>query len=245
MTIILVIGSHDEAAVPAPFVPLEAAAERTVRALLERRACDVRFVDFAHRPLPDVTELLAGVSGLVLLGGADVDPTLYGLSPDQPNLGRVDREADEFSIAVVHRADELAIPMLCICRGMQVLNVARGGTLIPDIENWTIHHGPTQETIFVVEEVTLAEESRLAAMLGQRRISVLNGHHQAIDVVGSGLNAAAWAADGLIEAIETDRNAAAWAVGVQWHPEHADADPTARIAILDGFVAAVADRRRK
>lgn len=245
MTNTLVIGSHDEATVPAPFVLLEAAAERTVRGLLERRGCTVLFVDVAHRPLPDVTELLAGVSGLVLLGGADIDPTLYGLLPDQPNLDRVDREADEFSIAVVHRADELAIPMLCICRGMQVLNVARGGTLIPDIENWAIHHGPTQETIFVVEEVMLAAESRLAAMLGQRRLSVLNGHHQAVDVVGTGLIATARATDGLIEAIETDRNAASWAVGVQWHPEHPDADPTARTAIIDGFMAAIADRRRR
>ncbi len=236
---VIAIGSTDEATVPAPFLPLELNARRTVSGDLAARGCSVQFVDIAHEPRPDVTELLDGVSGLVILGGADVDPTLYGLPADVPKVYGVNRAADEFSIAVIRRAEELRIPMLCICRGMQILNVAHGGTLIPDIEDWAIHHGPDAENIFVVEHVALDPDSRLATMVGRNRLAVQNGHHQAIDSVGAGLLATAWADDGMVEALETPADATIWAVGVQWHPEHPNADPAVRGVLFDGFVAQV------
>jgi putative glutamine amidotransferase len=236
MTRVLALGSTDEATVPAPFLPLELNAKRTVARDLEARGCSVLFVDIAHQPRPDVAELVDDVAGLVILGGADVDPTLYGLPADLPKVYGVNRAADDFSIAVIRRAEELGIPMLCICRGMQILNVAHGGTLIPDIEDWAIHHGPDAENIFVVEDIAVEPHSRLAIMVGTDRLAVRNGHHQAIATVGEGLMATAWSADGIVEAVET-KPGTAWTVGVQWHPEHPGADPAARQALFDGFVA--------
>lgn len=120
-----------------------------------------------------------------------------------------------------------------------MLNVSRGGTLIPDIEDWAIHHGPSRETIFVREEVTLVAGSRLAALVNRSRLIVQNGHHQAVDVVGAGLSVAATAFDEIVEAIESTPEEPAWALGVQWHPEHADADPHVFAALLDAFVVEV------
>lgn len=239
VTTVLTFGCIDESVVPGPFLALEIRAERTIRTALAARGCRVEFVDIAGHPLPDVADLLEAVSGLVLLGGADVDPALYGLPADHPNVHGVDRIADEFEIAALLRARELGIPVLCICRGAQVLNVAHGGTLIPDIEAWAIHHGPTRETIFVSEEIFLTADSRLADVVGRRRLVVQNGHHQAVAAVGAGLLVAARAADGIVEAIESAPEEPSWALGVQWHPEHPRADPDVFAALLDAFVAQV------
>ncbi len=234
---VVTLGCINPAVVPAPFVALEIRAERVVREALESRGCRVRFADISCRPVPDTTELLDGVAGVVLLGGADVDPALYGLPPDQPDVHGVDRVADEFEIATILHAERSGIPVLAICRGAQLLNVAHGGTLIPDIADWAIHHGPTPETIFVAEEVALVADSRLATITGRSTLTVRNGHHQAVDQVGSGLSVSATAADGIVEAIELDADAPAWALGVQWHPEHPDADPEVFSALFDAFVA--------
>jgi putative glutamine amidotransferase len=242
LQLVLVVGSIDPATVPAQFLAGEINAERTVRIALETLGCRVRFVDIAIDPHLDVPRLLTGVSGLVVLGGADIDPALYGLSSDHPRVYGVNRAADDFTIAVLRAAEDLAIPMLCICRGAQILNVAHGGTLIPDIEDWTIHHGPTAENIFITEAVALAADSRLCAIVGTTRLAVQNGHHQAIDVVGDGLVATAWAADGIVEAVEFPLDSPTWAVAVQWHPEHRDADPKTFRTIIGAFVAELARR---
>lgn len=245
MARVLAIGSTDESTVPTAFLPLERNARRTVEDDLGARGCAVRFVDIAYEPRPDIVELLDGVSGLVILGGADVDPALYGLPSDLPKVYGVNRAADDFSIAVLQRAESLGIPMLCICRGMQLLNVAHGGTLIPDIEDWAIHHGPDAEHIFISEKVSVSPTSRLAAMVEVDRLSVQNGHHQAVDTVGSGLTATAWADDGVVEAVENEAGLGPWTVGVQWHPEHPNADPAVRAALFDGFVVQVLARHRQ
>jgi putative glutamine amidotransferase len=237
MTSVLTIGSVDAATVPKPFLAGELRAERTVREALESRGHRACFVDVAHRPLADPAILLAGTGGLVVLGGADVDPSLYGLPADHPKVYGVNRVADEFEIAVIRGAEELGIPILCICRGAQLLNVAHGGTLIPDIADWAIHHGPTPETIFVTEQITVSPDSRLATAMGKVGLSVQNGHHQAVDVVGSGLKASAWAADGIIEALESEPGTSGWVVGVQWHPEHRDADSGSFTSLFDAFDA--------
>lgn len=240
---VLILGCIDEASVPAAFLALEIRAERTMREAVEARGCDATFIDIAGPQLPEVDALVDEFAGLVLLGGADVDPTLYGLPADQPNVHGVNRTADEFEIAAILRARENGVPVLCICRGAQVLNVAHGGTLIPDITEWPIHHGPTPQSIFVSEEVFLTENSTLAGILGTSRTVVQNGHHQAVDAVGAGLRVAARAADGIIEAVESTDESPFWAIGVQWHPEHPNGRSHEFASLIDEFIRQVASVR--
>jgi putative glutamine amidotransferase len=174
--------------------------------------------------------VLDGIDGLLLSGGADVDPERYGadrhLATGAP---RPDRDAWE--IGLVHGALQRDLPVLAVCRGMQVLNVALGGTLcqhLPD-EVGSEAHCP------VVGEhgrhtVRTDEGSAVAAMLGPQT-EVATYHHQSVDRLGSDLVATAWAEDGTVEAIEAPSRR--WVVGVQWHPE-----VYAGAALFEGFVAA-------
>ena len=238
MSTVLVIGPAGDPSVPEAFQRLEIRAEEVVREQLESRGCTVRFVDTTRPPFTPRTDAFLGVRGVVLLGGGDVDPTMYGLPADQPNLAGVDRAVDEYAVDAVRAARHAGLPILGICRGAQILNVAFGGTLIPDIEDWGIHHGPTPETVFVPEEVSLTPSSRLAGIYGTTTLSVQNGHHQAVDRVAKGLVATGTAADGLVEAIES-ADGGEWIVGMQWHPEHADADPDALRQLFDAYVGAL------
>ena len=160
--------------------------------------------------------VLDGVAGLVLAGGADLDPARYDAPRDQQTgAARPDRDGWELALAAEALARDL--PLLAICRGMQVLNVALGGDLIqhlPD-EVGTRAHCP------VVGEhgrhaVELADGSRLAEVLGPRP-TVATYHHQAVRALGRGLRACGWAADGVVEAVEHPEQR--WVFGVQWHPE--------------------------
>jgi putative glutamine amidotransferase len=147
----------------------------------------------------DAPEVLARVDALLLSGGSDVDPALYGAAP-HPKLGRVLRERDNFELALAREALARDLPLLGVCRGHQVLNVALGGTLVQDIPS-----------------VSLSAGTRLAALLGRERVGVNSSHHQAIDVLGTGLRVSALADDGLIEAVELESRR--FVLGVQWHPE--------------------------
>ncbi|MGV9864062.1 gamma-glutamyl-gamma-aminobutyrate hydrolase family protein [Rhodococcus koreensis] len=236
MTVVLVIGSAEDHSLPEPMVALAVAAAAKVRTNLEAVGCVVRFVDTARRPLPPLPELLEGVDGVMLLGGGDIDPAMYGLPSDLPHLYGVDREVDEFAIAVVRDAVQLQLPVLAICRGYQVVNVAFGGSLIPDLAGWQLHRGPAADSIFVPEPVTIDENSILGQILGTNEITVQSGHHQAVDRVGDGLRAVAWAEDGIIEAIEAGPGSASWLVGMQWHPEHSDADSHHLDRLFGAFV---------
>lgn len=237
MSTILVIGSADDRSLPPPFLRLAIDAEAAVRRALESRGCTVRFVDTAHPPYPPLEDSFDGVAGLALLGGGDVDPTLYGLPADQPGLYGVNRAVDDYTISAVRTARDRGLPILGICRGSQVINVAYGGTLIPDITDWAIHRGPSAETIFISEQVTLQPDSRIAAILGSETVEVQNGHHQAIDRVADGFRVTGRAADGIVEAIESARGDE-WIVGIQWHPEHAEANPVHRDLLFGAFVDA-------
>lgn len=157
---------------------------------------------------------LAELDGLVLTGGPDVNPDFYGEKP-HPRLKPALRERDEFEIAIVRAASAERLPVLAICRGTQVVNVALGGTLRQDVDsdNDLLRHGtgtftPTFHDIDVVDE-------RLRALLGDR-LTVNSLHHQAIAAVGTGLRVAAVASDGLIESVLSDDGLI---LGVQWHPE--------------------------
>jgi len=165
-------------------------------------------------PIPsligDIPDLLRQVDAVVLHGGGDVDPRHYGQQATAEQLYGIVTEHDDVELAVVRAALELAVPMLAICRGMQVLNVAMGGSLQQDIgseAHWFAHH-----------EVTLTAGSRLASAIGSQTVAAGHCvHHQAIDRVADGLIVVGSTADGIVHAAEVDGDA--WVVATQWHPE--------------------------
>ena len=164
----------------------------------------------------DVVEaLVARLDGVVLAGGPDVDPARYGA--DAHPRTDVPRESrDRFEIAVLEAAVGRRLPVLAICRGLQALNVARGGTLhqhIPEIVDE--NHG--SGGVFATRTVEVAPDSRLAELLGRGKAPASCHHHQAVDSIGDGLVPVAWAGDGTVEALEDP--SLPFLVGVQWHPE--------------------------
>lgn len=167
----------------------------------------------------DVDDLLRSVDGVVLSGGVDIDPSWYG-AERQPEVEVVDLARDEFELALVRAAADLGIPVLGVCRGMQLLNVAFGGTLIQHLPGADAGDGHRQRARFaeVIHDVEVLEGSRLAEVLGTTLVGVNTLHHQAVDQIGSGLVPVAWSLDdGIVEAIEGV--GASRILGVQWHPE--------------------------
>jgi putative glutamine amidotransferase len=143
-------------------------------------------------------------------------------------------------LAAIAAAEAAGRPIFGICRGSQLLNVARGGTIIGDIVDYTLHHGAPGEPEFVDEPIDVVAGTRLAAILGARRVTGRSGHHQAVDRVGDGLVVAARALDGIVEAVEDPQR---WYLGVQWHPEDDDGPDADRAALFAAFVDA-AERAR-
>jgi len=164
--------------------------------------------------------LLDRIDGLVLSGGADVDPALYGEAP-HPRLGRVDRRRDDFELALVRTALERDLPTLAICRGQQVLNVALGGTLVQDIPSTikgAMPHDAPGKRWRCSHPVEVLPGSRLREILGHDTVFVNSFHHQSVDRVGPGLVVSARCPqDGVIEALEMPGRR--FVVAVQWHPE--------------------------
>ncbi|RGE24339.1 gamma-glutamyl-gamma-aminobutyrate hydrolase family protein [Leucobacter sp. wl10] len=194
-----------------------------------------RIVDSAADRLAPGDEVFEAAGGVVFLGGGDVDPDCYGYGGAPPeNLYGVDRRADDHCIGLIREAAQRDLPTLAICRGSQLLNVAFGGTLIPDIENWPLHRGGRGEPLFIDEEVLLEAGSEIARIFGRTRAAVRNGHHQAVDAVGADLRGIARARDGIVEA--TQHRDATWMIGVQWHPEEPDADPRDRALLFGELV---------
>lgn len=169
-------------------------------------------------PLPEASlDALAVLDGLVLAGGADVDPDRYGAVAD-PATGAPRRDRDEAELALALGCLARGTPLLAICRGMQVLNVALGGDLVqhlPDLPGTARHRGG--EGVFHERSIMVAPRSRLAALVGER-LDVHCYHHQALGQIAPGLRAVAWSEDGVVEAVELERPGA-FALGVQCHPE--------------------------
>lgn len=174
----------------------------------------------ALREPGDAAGFLDRLDGLVLSGGSDVDPALYGEAP-HPKLGKVVRERDDFELALTRAALEQDLPVLAICRGHQVLNVATGGTLIqhiPSVVERGGDHDARSERWERSHEVRVEPGSRLHRILGRDRVDVNSFHHQAIDTLGEGLVVSARSpADGIIEGVELEGRR--FVIGVQWHPE--------------------------
>jgi putative glutamine amidotransferase len=164
--------------------------------------------------------VLDGIDGLIITGGKDVDPARYGQRP-HPTSDEPDRVRDAWEFALLDEALRRGVPVLGICRGAQVLNVALGGTLIqhlPDVIGHTHHQ--KGNAVFGTSAVWTEPGTRLADLIGKTSDAQCY-HHQAIDRVGEGLIVSARDDDGVIEAVELDRSSHPdhWVVGVQWHPE--------------------------
>lgn len=184
--------------------------------------------------LPSASHILARFDALILTGGGDLHPSTYG-GEDHPKLWGVQASRDAFDLALAKAGVERGMPLLAICRGMQALNVALGGTLDPHISDreGLIPHrkpGPDDE---VLHDVRLEPRSRAAIAAGGDRVSASSSHHQAVEKLGEGLVATGWSDDGLVEAVEHEDG---WVVGVQWHPEvTAEYDP-ANQGLFDALV---------
>ncbi len=190
---------------------------RGARAALAALGWTGSFVACAEVPTSVTREIAASADAVVILGGEDVDPQFYGGPPQYRDAGRHEPGADAAQIAVVRDALATGRPLLGICRGHQLLNVALGGTLIQHLPTVMRHRGPGSGdasytgTQVAVDRFTGLEQDVNAAELP------LCSHHQAIDKLGRGLRVAARAQDGVIEAIV---HTSAPLTGVQWHPEH-------------------------
>jgi putative glutamine amidotransferase len=196
-------------------------------------------------PTDHVADVLPRLDGLILSGGSDVEPSRYGAAPD-PAAGPFFPARDAAELGLCRRALAQGLPVLGICRGLQVINVALGGTLyqhLPDVVG-NDSHSP-QETRYGTHKVSVAAGSQLAAILGRSEAAVPTHHHQAVDRLGTGLVATAWADDGVIEAAELAHGesgtspAGQFMVAVQWHPEVGD-DPS----LFKALVAAAVERKQ-
>lgn len=188
----------------------------------------------------DANELLSRFDALVLMGGPDVDPLLYGQQAS-PNVYGVSPQQDRFETAMLRGALANELPVLAVCRGMQLTNVVLGGTLVQhlgDLPNAAslVGHAPGEFPVgaeFALHEVELSSDCWLARATGSSRINGASFHHQGIDRLAPGFRPVGHAPDGLLEAVEHERHRI---IGMQWHPEDTSADDPQQQGIYDAFV---------
>ena len=175
-----------------------------------------------HADAPE--DVVRRAAGIMLTGGGDVDPALYGEAP-HATFQASEAGRDEYEVALVRAAMHAGLPIFAICRGMQVLNVALGGTLVQDIPsmvNGAVNHSVPEPRFHIAHEVWVAKGSRLAALMAEKMESdtcpVNSRHHQAVKDVAAGWEATATAPDGVIEAMELPGDV--FRLAVQWHPEN-------------------------
>lgn len=213
-------------------------------AAVERAGGRARVLEIGDSP----RTLVGQIDGLLLTGGGDIDPAFYGETRhdtvDDAEPGR-----DEFEIDLARRSLDASLPLLAICRGAQVLNVAAGGTLVQDIPSSVatdLSHRLNHPKDAIAHGVSVDPNTALARALGGRvvegQLAVNSRHHQSVGRIGRGLRTAATAPDGVVEAIES--SAGGYCIGVQWHPENFWR--TGEFApLFESFVAAARDRMRR
>lgn len=211
---------------PAFQTALDALNGPTVR-VAEALGWNVVLVASAEERPEATSDLVARADAVVIMGGEDVDPRFYGGPADYPGSGHHEPEADRAHIAAVHQCLESGTPLLGICRGQQILNVALGGTLIQDLPSAQLHRA-TGDDRFVRNRVTVTHASLSAT--ADTTQDVRCTHHQAIDRLGEGLVVAARSADGVVEALVHET---APITAVQWHPEHRETADTQLATLLE------------
>ena len=175
----------------------------------------------AYTGIEDVEEILDMVDGILFTGGGDVDPVYFKETPN-PQLGSINPIRDEMEIELCRKAMDRDIPVLGICRGIQLINIAMGGTVYQDLESqWDkgrlIKHRQGAPGWYGIHEVTFKEGSKIYSIMGMRSLRTNSFHHQAICRSAQGFQITGWSPDGVVEAIESVKHR--FAVGVQWHPE--------------------------
>lgn len=192
---------------------------------------------------PDLSTILSRLDGLIFSGGGDIDPAIYN-GVAHPTIYNVDPERDRSEISLAKLVLDTNIPVLGICRGLEVLIVATGGSLIPHLPDLPDEYGNVvvhraDQLHSVDHKVYISPNSRLGAIIGTSEVRVMSWHHQAASIVPSEWNITAWAADGVIEAVDHKQHD--WAIAVQWHPELSINDPLQQLIFQD-FVAAASNR---
>ena len=234
-------------AIPARFSPnataLRFAAEVTARTLVEAVFAAGGEPVVVHPYAPDLSidvdaarERIWFADGVLLPGGGDVAARWSGQQPHPTQYG-VDEEQDAFDLAVARVALSDHLPLLAICRGTQIVNVALGGDLVQDMDDTVGNHRNR------VHDLDVDETSPLGEIVG-RRTAISCYHHQCIATLGAGLTPAAYSADGVIEAV-TLQDHEGWYLGVQWHPEDSAATDPVQAEVFRHFVAAAAQRARE
>jgi putative glutamine amidotransferase len=187
--------------------------------------------------------LFQRLDGLIFSGGGDIDPALYGETPQVDNLDEIQPARDTLEIKLMQRATQAGKPFFAICRGIQVMNVANGGSLWQDVARQKpqpirhdYFHGNPQPRDYLAHEVMLEPSSLLGKILETDQLSVNSLHHQGVKAVASPLRAVGYAADGLVEVLEARDHP--FGLGVQWHPEELVANQEAACKIFKAFVEA-------
>ena len=210
---------------------------------IRRAGGEVRVLD---RTADKPADVIAAVDGVLLPGGGDVRPSVYG-EPAHPTFDPAEAGRDDYELELARRALEANLPLLAICRGVQVLNVACGGSLVQDIADQigtTVNHTLREPPHAIAHEVWIADGSLLEKLMQERlegdTCPVNSRHHQAPRNLGTGLVASATAPDGVIEAIEDPSKR--FCLGVQWHPENFYRTGEFR-SLFEGLVSAAGQRR--
>ncbi|MDX2527566.1 gamma-glutamyl-gamma-aminobutyrate hydrolase family protein [Streptomyces europaeiscabiei] len=227
-------------AIPARFSAttsaLRYAAEVNARALIEavwRAGGEPASI---HPAAGGAAARLARFDGVLLPGGGDLAPYRYGAADTHDSVYDVDEAQDAFDLEVARAALRSGIPLLAVCRGLQVVNVALGGILEQDMG------GPEREHRHLVHPVALRRGTVLERATGAQKVEASCYHHQRVDRLGEGLEITARAADGTAEGLEL-RGAPGWFTAVQWHPEDTAHEDPAQQALFDALVRAAGDRR--
>ena len=210
---------------------------------IERIGCDALPVA-NNASFEEVDQLVEKMDALLVPGGGDVDPACYG-AEREPECGAANHVLDALQMRLFHAAKKRGLPILGICRGCQLINVAMGGTLVQDIPKHfgTLHQMPKDHESPFYHDVNIVPGTMLHEIMGDA-IPVDSYHHQCIDRLADGLVASAHAPEGFIEAIEAPEKSGAFLMAVQWHPESlSDRYPDAQL-IFNAFTKACAERKK-